>query len=108
VRIEYVQPSRCREEFLECHKSNDIKKAEAKARSETVNLKYLVALPLLQLLSDVGNHAQTFRQCIGSLLPNGGIGLPDDVPALRVALNHPLHAGIHQLLSTNLPRERSG
>jgi molecular chaperone DnaK (HSP70) len=39
VRIEHVQPSRCREEFIERRKSNDIKKAEAKARGETVDLK---------------------------------------------------------------------
>lgn len=39
VRIEHVQPSRCREEFLERRKSNDVKKAEAKKRGETVDLK---------------------------------------------------------------------
>lgn len=45
VRIEHVQPSRCREEFLERRKSNDIKKAEAKARGETVDLKRKPAGP---------------------------------------------------------------
>lgn len=45
VRIEHVQPSRCREEFLERRKSNDIKKAEAKARGETVDLKRQPAGP---------------------------------------------------------------
>ncbi|XP_024390796.1 large ribosomal subunit protein eL21x/eL21w [Physcomitrium patens] len=45
VRIEHVQPSRCREEFLERRKSNDIKKAEAKAKGETVNLKRQPAGP---------------------------------------------------------------
>lgn len=45
VRIEHVQPSRCREEFLERRKSNDIKKAEAKKRGETVDLKRQPAGP---------------------------------------------------------------
>ena len=45
VRIEHVQPSRCREEFLERRKSNDIKKAEAKARGETIDLKRQPAGP---------------------------------------------------------------
>lgn len=45
VRIEHVQPSRCREEFLERRKSNDIRKAEAKARGETVDLKRQPAGP---------------------------------------------------------------
>jgi large subunit ribosomal protein L21e len=30
VRVEHVQPSRCREDFLARRVSNDIKKAEAK------------------------------------------------------------------------------
>lgn len=45
VRIEHVQPSRCREEFLERRKSNDIKKAEAKKRGEKVDLKRQPAGP---------------------------------------------------------------
>jgi large subunit ribosomal protein L21e len=45
MHIEHVQPSRCREEFLERCKSNDIRKAEAKARGETINLKHQPAGP---------------------------------------------------------------
>mmetsp|Transcript_32775 Transcript_32775/g.39664 ORF Transcript_32775/g.39664 Transcript_32775/m.39664 type:complete len:168 (+) Transcript_32775:50-553(+) len=39
VRIEHVQQSRCREEFLNRRASNDAKKAEAKAKGEKVDCK---------------------------------------------------------------------
>lgn len=39
VRIEHVQPSRCREEFVERRKRNDALKAEAKKRGEKISTK---------------------------------------------------------------------
>ncbi|CAK9271432.1 unnamed protein product [Sphagnum jensenii] len=45
VRIEHVQPSRCREDFLERRKMNDRLKAEAKARGEKVSTKRQPAGP---------------------------------------------------------------
>jgi len=45
VRIEHVQPSRCREDFLERRKVNDRLKAEAKARGEKVSTKRQPAGP---------------------------------------------------------------
>lgn len=36
VRVEHVQPSRCREEFLKRRASNDAAKAEAKKKGESV------------------------------------------------------------------------
>jgi large subunit ribosomal protein L21e len=45
VRIEHVQPSRCREDFLERRKTNDRLKAEAKARGEKVSTKRQPAGP---------------------------------------------------------------
>ncbi|KAL3680867.1 hypothetical protein R1sor_023823 [Riccia sorocarpa] len=39
VRIEHVQPSRCREDFIARRKSNGAVKAEAKAKGEKVNTK---------------------------------------------------------------------
>ncbi|KAH7280421.1 hypothetical protein KP509_37G066500 [Ceratopteris richardii] len=39
VRIEHVQPSRCREDFIERVKRNDLLKAEAKARNEKISTK---------------------------------------------------------------------
>jgi actin-like ATPase involved in cell morphogenesis len=61
VRIEHVQPSRYREEFIERRKSNDIKKAEAKARGETVDLKRQPTGPRKQTR---GNKLKkTWRRC---------------------------------------------
>jgi large subunit ribosomal protein L21e len=39
VRVEHVQPSRCREEFNLRKKKNDELKAEAKARGEKISTK---------------------------------------------------------------------
>lgn len=39
VRVEHVQQSRCREEFLQRRASNDAKKAEAKAAGKKVDCK---------------------------------------------------------------------
>jgi large subunit ribosomal protein L21e len=39
VRIEHVQPSRCREDLIERIKKNDLLKAEAKARGEKISTK---------------------------------------------------------------------
>merc|ERR1711874_211645 len=39
VRVEHVQPSRCREEFLQRRASNDAKKAEAKAAGKKIDCK---------------------------------------------------------------------
>jgi large subunit ribosomal protein L21e len=45
VRIEHVQPSRCREDFLERRKTNDRLKAEAKERGEKISTKRQPAGP---------------------------------------------------------------
>jgi large subunit ribosomal protein L21e len=45
VRIEHVQPSRCREDFLKRVKANDLAKKEAKAKGVKVPLKRLPAKP---------------------------------------------------------------
>lgn len=39
VRVEHVQPSRCREEFLARRASNDAKKAEAKAKGQKIDVR---------------------------------------------------------------------
>jgi large subunit ribosomal protein L21e len=39
VRIEHVQPSRCREEFLNRVKNNEVLKKEAKAKGEKAIIK---------------------------------------------------------------------
>ena len=39
VRIEHVQPSRCREDLIERIKKNDLLKAEAKAKGEKISTK---------------------------------------------------------------------
>ncbi|MCO5552627.1 hypothetical protein L7F22_006142 [Adiantum nelumboides] len=39
VRIEHVQPSRCREDFIERVKKNDLLKIEAKAKGEKISTK---------------------------------------------------------------------
>ena len=39
VRIEHVQPSRCKEDLIERIKKNDLLKAEAKAKGEKISTK---------------------------------------------------------------------
>lgn len=39
VRVEHVQPSRCREDFLRRREANDVAKKEAKARGEKLSTK---------------------------------------------------------------------
>lgn len=39
MRIEHVQPSRCKEDLYERIKRNDLLKAEAKARGEKISTK---------------------------------------------------------------------
>ncbi|ELR11349.1 ribosomal protein L21e, putative [Acanthamoeba castellanii str. Neff] len=45
VRIEHIQPSRCREDFLKRVKANDLAKKEAKAKGVKVHLKRMPAQP---------------------------------------------------------------
>ena len=52
------------------------------------------SLPLLQLLSDAGDHPQVTLQGVGHLLTNQLVALPEHMTPLRVAQNHPLHATV--------------
>ena len=45
VRIEHVQPSKCRDEFVRRVKANAAKRAEAKAKNEKISLKRIPEQP---------------------------------------------------------------
>jgi len=60
VRIEHVRHSKCRQEFLDRVKSNAAKKAEAKAKGETIVLKRFPVQPReARLISTKANAPQT-------------------------------------------------
>ncbi|EEB06163.1 60S ribosomal protein L21 [Schizosaccharomyces japonicus yFS275] len=62
VRIEHVKHSKCRQDFLDRVKANEVKRREARAEGKTVQLRRQAALPVAaHVVSTEGNTPVTLH-----------------------------------------------